>query len=136
MQELKDSFELITFPKIKDTRGNLSVVEQYKHVPFDIKRVYYTYDIPADSSRGGHAHKNLHQVLIAISGSFDVTLDDGKTQTKVFLNKPNIGLHIKPGIWREINNFSAGSVVFVLASDVYNEDDYIRNYDNFKKYRL
>jgi dTDP-4-dehydrorhamnose 3,5-epimerase-like enzyme len=136
MQELKDRFELITFPKIKDTRGNLSVVEQYKHVPFDIKRVYYTYDIPADSSRGGHAHKNLHQVLIAISGSFDVTLDDGKTQTKVFLNKPNIGLHIKPGIWREINNFSAGSVVFVLASDVYNEDDYIRNYDNFKKYRL
>lgn len=136
MSDLKDLYRLIELPKITDSRGNLSFIEENEHVPFEIKRVYYTYDIPSGAERGGHAHKKLYQFLIAIGGSFDVILDSGKERETVFLNNPNVGLLIKPGIWREINNFSAGSVVLVLASDVYDEDDYIRNYDNFKKYKL
>ncbi|WP_430813898.1 sugar 3,4-ketoisomerase [Carboxylicivirga sp. RSCT41] len=135
MSELKDYYQLITLPKITDSRGNLTFIEGNEHVPFEIKRVYYTYDIPSGAERGGHAHKELFQFLIPISGSFDVILDNGNEKTTVFLNKPDIGLLIKPGIWREINNFSAGSVVMVLASDFFYESDYIRDYEEFKSSR-
>lgn len=122
--------ELIEIPKIKDSRGNLAVIEK-QCIPFDIKRVYYLYDVPSDAFRGGHAHKELYQFLIPLSGSFEVRLKDGESERLVSLNKPDKGLLIKPGIWREIENFSSGSVCLVLASDVYDEADYIRNFDEF-----
>jgi dTDP-4-dehydrorhamnose 3,5-epimerase-like enzyme len=125
---------LIKIPKIRDPRGNLSFIEK-DIIPFEVKRVYYLYDIPSDSSRGGHAHKKLYQFLIALSGSFDVLVDDGKNKKIVTLNKPDKGLLIVPGIWRELNNFSAGSVCLVIASDVFNESDYIRGYSSFIKYK-
>lgn len=123
---------IIDIPKITDTRGNLSVIEN-KVLPYPIKRVYYLYDIPSDSFRGGHSHKEQFECLIAISGSFDVVLDNGKKTEKITLNKPNKGLLIKPGIWRELENFSSGSVCLVLASDVFSEEDYIRDYQEFKE---
>lgn len=126
--------EIIELPKITDRRGNLSVIEG-ETAPFEIKRVYYLYDIPGGSKRGGHAHKNLHQFLIALSGSFDVVLKDGTKNKKIILNNPNIGLLIKPGIWRELENFSSGAVCLVLASDLYDEDDYIRNLKEFKLFK-
>jgi len=128
-------FEIIEIPKISDPdgRGNLSVIEK-QILPFSIKRVYYLYDVPSDSTRGGHAHKELQQFLIAVSGSFDVVLDDGNKKTTVSLNKPNKGLLIPNGIWRELENFSAGSVCLSLVSDVYKESDYIRTYDAFKSF--
>ena len=119
-------------PKIEDRRGNLSVIEN-DTIPFDIKRVYYVYDIPSGAERGGHSHKKLQQFLIALSGSFDVILNNGKQQTTITLNKPNVGLLIKPGIWRELKNFSSGAVCLVVASDVYIEEDYIRNLKEFKR---
>ena len=122
--------EIIDIPKITDTRGNLSVIEN-NVVPFDIKRVYYLYDVPSGAERGGHSHKELFEFLIPLSGSFDVILKDGESERKVTLNRPNQGLLIKSGIWRELENFSSGSVCLVIASDVYKEDDYIRNYDEF-----
>ncbi len=123
--------ELIKIPKVSDIRGSIGVVEK-DMIPFKINRVYYLYDVPHDAYRGGHAHKNLTQFLIALSGSFDVHLNNGKEKIKINLNKPNKGLLIKSGVWREIDNFSSGSVCLVLASEVYDESDYIRDYDSFK----
>lgn len=116
-------------------KGDISVVENGKEVPFDVKRIYYLYDVPGGADRGGHAHKELYQLIIAASGSFTVTLDDG-TNTKAFtLNRPYQGLLIKPGIWRTLTDFSSGSICMVLASEKYSESDYIRSYDSFIKYR-
>ncbi|XCF05619.1 FdtA/QdtA family cupin domain-containing protein [Tamlana crocina] len=124
--------KLIQIPKIEDRRGNLSVIEK-ETVPFEVKRVYYLYDVPAGAERGGHAHKNLKQFLVALSGSFDVFLHDGKQESKITLNKPYEGLLIPTGVWREIKNFSSGAVCLVLASEVFEEGDYIREFDDFLK---
>jgi dTDP-4-dehydrorhamnose 3,5-epimerase-like enzyme len=126
-------FELIDIPKIKNTKGNIGVIE-LDVVPFDIKRVYYLYDVPSSARRGGHAHKNLQQLLVAVSGSFDVVLKDGKKKQVVTLNKPDKGLIINNNMWRELENFSSGAVCMVIASGVYNEADYIRDYKDFKAY--
>lgn len=125
--------QIISIPKIEERRGNLSVIEN-DTIPFDIKRVYYLYDVPTGSERGGHAHKNLQQFLVALSGSFDVVLNDGKEEQIVTLNKPFEGLLINSGIWRELRNFSSGSICLVVASEVYIEEDYIRDFDEFIKY--
>lgn len=116
-------------------KGNISVVENQITVPFSIKRIYYLYDVPGGETRGGHAHKNLYQLIIAASGSFTVTLDDGNVKRTFMLNRPYQGLLVKPGIWRTLDDFSSGSVCLVLASEVYDESDYIRTYDEFLKYR-
>ncbi|TYA58293.1 sugar 3,4-ketoisomerase [Formosa maritima] len=131
-----ESIKIIEIPKIEDKkgRGNLSVIEK-DSIPFAVKRVYYLYDVPSNAYRGGHAHKNLFQFLIALSGSFDVVLDDGIKKTTITLNKPNKGLLIPKGIWRELENFSSGSVCLVLASEEYDEEDYIRKYKQFLKYK-
>jgi len=126
--------QLIEIPKIHDRRGNLSVIEG-ETIPFTSKRVYYLYDVPSGSKRGGHAHKKQQEFLIALSGSFDVILKDGKSIETVTLNKPNVGLLIVDGIWRELRNFSSGAVCLVLASDVFDEDDYIREYKEFKLFK-
>jgi dTDP-4-dehydrorhamnose 3,5-epimerase-like enzyme len=122
--------KIINIPKIEDPRGNLSVIEK-EVVPFDIKRVYYLYDVPAGAERGGHAHKKLQQFLVALAGSFDVVLNDGKNEKTIILNKPFEGLLITNGIWRELKNFSSGAVCLVVASDVFEEEDYIREFDEF-----
>ncbi len=122
---------LIEFPKIQDPRGSLTVIENNRHVPFEIKRVYYLYDVPAGETRAGHAHKDLHQVLIALSGSFDVQLDDGKEKKLVHLNRPFFGLYIRPLVWRVLENFSSGSVCLSIVSDFYQESDYFRDYNQF-----
>lgn len=119
-----------------ERKGNLTVVENGKTLPFDVHRVYYLYDIPGGESRGAHAHQELEQLVIAVSGSFTVTLDDGKCKRSFFLNRPYQGLYVKPGIWRDLNDFSAGAVCMVLASDVYKAEDYIRSYDDFLAFRL
>lgn len=124
---------IISLPKIEERRGNLSVIEK-DTIPFDIKRVYYLYDVPAGAERGGHAHMKLQQFLIALSGSFDVVLNDGNTETRVTLNKPYEGLLIKNKTWRELKNFSSGAVCLVLASDVFKEEDYIRDFDKYVDY--
>lgn len=126
---------IIELPKIHEPRGNLSFVESNHHIPFGIERVYYVYDVPGGSDRGGHAHKTLHQLIIAMSGSFDITLDDGKNKKKFHLARSYYGLYVCPMIWREMDNFSSGSVLMVLASNKYSEDDYYRNYDDFMKAR-
>lgn len=126
---------IIELPKVHEPRGNLSFVESNNHIPFGIERVYYVYDVPGGSDRGGHAHKGLHQLIIAMSGSFDITLDDGKDKKKFHLARSYYGLYVCPMIWREMDNFSSGSVLMVLASNKYNEDDYYRNYDDFMKAR-
>jgi dTDP-4-dehydrorhamnose 3,5-epimerase-like enzyme len=123
--------KIIDLPKIADPRGNLTFIEGGRHIPFDIKRVYYLYDVPGGAERGGHAHKKLEQYIIAMSGSFDVLLDDGHEKKKVHLNRSYYGLYVCSMIWREIDNFSSGSVCMVLASDYYEEDDYYRDYDEF-----
>ncbi len=123
--------QLIDIPKIEDRRGNLSFVEK-DCIPFEIKRVYYLYDVPSGAYRGGHAHKEQQAFLIALSGSFDVVLKDGKSSQTIMLNKPDKGLLIPNGIWRELQNFSSGAVCLVLASDVFDEEDYIRNFKTFK----
>jgi len=125
--------ELIYLPKIVDRRGNLTFIEENNHVPFEIKRVYYTYDVPGGETRGGHAHKNLHQFIVAASGSFDVVVDNGLEKKRFHLNRSYYGLYIQNMTWRELDNFSSGSVCLVLASDLYDEDDYIRDYDEFKE---
>lgn len=125
-----DTINLIDIPKISDPRGNLSVVED-GFLPYNVKRVYYLYDVPSDAYRGGHAHKQQQEFLIALSGSFEVILDDGKNKKSVVLNKPNKGLLIPTGIWRELENFSSGSVCLVLSSGRFLESDYIREYANF-----
>lgn len=121
---------IINIPKIEDPRGNLSVIEK-DVVPFEIKRVYYLYDVPAGAKRGGHSHKEQQEFLVALSGSFDVILNDGKVKKTVTLNKPFKGLLIPNGIWRELKNFSSGAVCLVVASDVFEEADYIREFDEF-----
>jgi hypothetical protein len=128
-----NGIQIISIPKIEERRGNLSVIEN-ETIPFDIKRVYYLYDVPTGSERGGHAHKDLQQFLVALSGSFDVVLNDGKEEQIITLNKPYEGLLINSGIWRELRNFSSGSICLVVASEVYIEEDYIRDFDEFLEY--
>lgn len=130
-----DACQMVSLPKIADPRGNLTFIEGGRHIPFDIKRVYYLYDVPGGAERGGHAHKGLHQLIIAMSGSFDVVLDDGVKKKRVHLNRSYSGLYVCPMIWRELDNFSSGSVCMVLASSKYEEDDYYRNYAEFMKAR-
>ena len=125
--------KLIDLPKIEDPRGNLTFIENDRHIPFEVKRVYYLYDVPGGALRAGHAHKTLHQFLIAMSGSFDVTVDDGHYKMKFHLNRSYYGLYIPPMVWREIDNFSSGSVCLALASDFFDEADYYRQYPEFKK---
>ncbi|RAJ28018.1 WxcM-like protein [Gelidibacter algens] len=122
--------KLIDIPKIADPRGHLSVIEK-DCIPFAIKRVYYLYDIPSDAYRGGHSHLKQESFVIALSGSFEVIVDDGKNRQKIMLNKPNIGLYIPTGIWREVENFSSGAVCLVLANTEFDESEYIRDYDDF-----
>jgi hypothetical protein len=121
----------LQIPKISSPRGSLSVIEDSNILPFEIRRVYYLYDIPAGESRGGHAHKILEQLIIPISGSFDVKINDGSHEKVITLNRPNVGLYICPYIWRELDKFSSGSVCLVLASQPYDESDYFRNYEEF-----
>jgi len=123
---------LIDLPKISDPRGNLSFIEGGRHIPFDIKRVYYIYDVPGGSDRGSHAHKKLHQFIVAMSGSFDVVLDDGEEKKRFHLNRSYYGLYVCPMMWRELDNFSSGAVCMVLASAHYDETDYIRDYSQFR----
>ncbi len=122
---------IIELPKIAEPRGNLTFVEGSNHIPFDIKRVYYLYDVPGGAERGGHGHKALHQLIIAMSGSFDVVLDDGYEKKRFHLNRSYNGLYVCPMIWRELDNFSSGSVCMVLASNIYEESDYYREYAAF-----
>jgi len=128
-----DSCHLIDLPKIADARGNLTFIEGGRLVPFDIKRVYYLYDVPGGAERGGHAHKNLHQFMVAMSGSFDVVLRDGRQSKRIQLNRSYFGVYICPMIWRELDNFSSGSICMVLASEHYDEKDYYRDYEEFLK---
>ena len=130
---LTQECRLIDLPKIQDPKGNLTVVEQNVQIPFNIKRVYFLYDVPGGESRGGHAHKNLQQLIIAANGSFDVVLSNGVESERFHLNRCYYGLYIPKLIWRELDNFSSGSVCLVLASEEFNEEDYIRNYSKFKK---
>jgi dTDP-4-dehydrorhamnose 3,5-epimerase-like enzyme len=122
---------LIDLPKIQDQRGNLTFIESGRHIPFDIKRVYYLYDVPGGASRAAHGHKALHQLMVAMSGSFDITLDDGFNKKTFHLNRSYLGLYIPPMIWRDLDNFSSGAVCMVLASDYFLEADYFREYSDF-----
>ena len=130
-----DHCRVIDLPKISDVRGNLTYVEGGSHIPFDIKRVYYLYDVPGGAERGGHAHKALQQLIIAMAGSFDVVLDDGKKKRRYHLNRSYLGVYVCPMMWRELDNFSSGSVCMVLASNRYDEDDYYRDYADFLRAR-
>lgn len=124
--------KIMEMPKITDTRGNLTFIEGGRQVPFDIKRVYYLYDVPGGSDRGAHAHRSLHQFFIAMSGSFDVVLHDGLEEKRFHLNRSYFGLYVCPMMWRYLDNFSSGSVCMVLASEFYNEDDYIHDWASFE----
>jgi len=130
-----DDCRILELPKIHDPRGNLTFIEGNQHVPFGIERVYYLYDVPGGSDRGGHAHKTLHQFIVAMSGSFDVVLDDGREKKRVHLSRSYNGLYLCPMIWRELDNFSSGSVCMVLASARYDEGDYFRDYAEFMRAR-
>lgn len=126
---------VVELPNIHNRAGNITVVQNGPLLPFEVRRVYYLYDVPGGSERGGHAHKALHQLIVAVSGAFDVILDDGVNKKTVQLNRPYYGLLIIPGIWRELVNFSSGAVCLVLASEKFNPDDYIRDYAVFKQFR-
>jgi len=127
---------VIELPKIHNRAGNITVLDHKDTIlPFEVKRIYYLYDVPGGESRGGHAHKALHQLIIAASGSFDVVIDDGTIKRTITLNRPNYGLYVSPGIWRDLRNFSSGSVLLVMASERYNEQDYLREYEDFLKYK-
>lgn len=130
-----DDCKVVELPIVHNESGNITVLENSLNIPFDIKRVYYLYDVPMGAERGGHGHYALQQYVVAASGSFTFVLDDGTRKKEVFLNHPNKALHIVPGIWREMRDFSSGSVCLVLASMEYTEDDYMREYDEFLKYR-
>ena len=125
--------EIINLPKIEDPRGNLSFIEEKKHIPFEIKRVYWIYDVPGGQFRGSHAYKELHEFIVALSGSFDVVLDDGKEKKKFFLNRSYYGLYVPNLIWRSLENFSTNALCMILASRHYSKDDYIRDYEKFLK---
>ena len=126
-----DDCKIIELDKHHKIKGNITVIENNKTVPFDVKRIYYLYDVPGGEARGGHAHRNLYQLIVAASGSFNVVLNDGKNTKTITLNRPYQGLFVVPGIWRELDNFSSGSVCLVLASEKYDENDYIRDYNEF-----
>jgi oxalate decarboxylase/phosphoglucose isomerase-like protein (cupin superfamily) len=126
---------LLQFPRIESENGNLTAVENFIEIPFSIKRIYYLYDIPAGSERGAHAHIKLQQIIIAASGSFDLILNDGKVSRTIHLNRPFMGVYLKPGIWRTLSNFSSASVCLTLASESYNENDYIRDYSAFEQFK-
>ncbi len=125
---------ILELPRINDRSGNITAIQNNEEIPFDIKRIFYLYDIPGGESRGAHAHKECHQFLVAASGSFEVQLDDGKVKKTVMLNQPYRGLHIPPGIWASEVNFSSGAICLVLASHKYDENDYLRNYDEYLKF--
>jgi hypothetical protein len=126
-----DHVKIVNLPKVSDPRGNLTFIEGKGHIPFDIQRVYYLYDVPGGAERGGHAHKDLQQLIIASSGSFDVILSDGNIKKKFQLNRPYLGLYVPTMLWRELNNFSSGAVCMVLASNKYDESDYYRDYNDY-----
>lgn len=126
---------VVQLTKIHNPAGNITIVQNGDHQPFSIKRIYYLYDVPGGSERGGHAHKELYQLIVAASGSFEIILDDGRNKKIIQLNRPYFGLLVVPGIWREIVNFSSGAICLVLASHKYDHDDYIRNYDIFKIFK-
>lgn len=130
-------YDCVVLPlsKIHNRAGNITIVEGDENLPFDVKRIYYLYDIPGGADRGGHAHQELHQLIVAASGSFDVLLDDGINKKIVTLNRPNYGLFVVPGIWRELMEFSSGAICLVLASQVYDEGDYLREYEDFKSFK-
>ena len=133
MTKISD-LQLIQIPTVEDLRGNLAFV-QNDILPFEFKRIYYLFDVPSTAFRGGHSHINQHEILIALSGSFEVTVNDGKDKKSYLLNKPNIGLHIPTGIWRELENFSSGAVCLVLASEHYDENDYIRSFEEYLEWK-
>ena len=128
--------KLISLPKIHNIAGNITVLENDKNIPFEVKRVYYLYDVPSNEGRGGHAHYQLKQYLVAATGSFDVVLNDGVNTKTMTLNKPNMALYIVPGLWRELQNFSGSAICLVLASNVYQEEDYIREFKSYKEWKL
>lgn len=130
-----DDCVIIELPKIYNRAGHITALNNTDEIPFEVKRIYYLYDVPSGVERGGHAHHKLHQYLVAASGSFDVIIDDGNIKKTVSLNRPNFALKVVPGIWRELNNFSSGSICLVLASEKYDEGDYIRNHDEFLTYK-
>jgi dTDP-4-dehydrorhamnose 3,5-epimerase-like enzyme len=128
---------VIELPQNHSESGNITVLDhQHSLIPFEVKRIYYLYDVPGGESRGAHAHKELHQLIIAASGSFDVILDDGKLKRTITLNHPNYGLYVPPGIWRDLESFSSGSILLVMASEEYNENDYFRNYKEYLEWKF
>lgn len=127
--------KIINLPKIEDTRGNLTFIEQLKHIPFKIKRVYWIYDVPGGEERGGHAFKEQREFVVALSGSFDIVINDGKSEKKIHLNRSYFGLYVPAGFWRHMENFSTNSVALVLSSTTLHDDDYIRDFLNFIEYK-
>ncbi|MDR1632727.1 MAG: FdtA/QdtA family cupin domain-containing protein [Dysgonamonadaceae bacterium] len=122
---------VLTLPKIHNRAGNITALNNFRDIPFDVNRVYYLYDVPGGEDRGGHAHRELQQLVVAVSGSFDITIDDGRNKKTISLNRPYYGLHIIPEIWRDLTNFSSGAICLVLASHKYDANDYIRDYEQF-----
>ena len=127
---------LLQLPRVNSSGGNITSINNSIEIPFDVKRIYYLYDVPGGESRGGHAHKELYQVIIAASGSFDLIVDDGRTKRTFHLARPYMGVYMPPGLWRELDNFSSGSICLVLASHIYDEGDYLRDYNVYKSWKL